>query len=139
MKDRISAVIYPLESQLIERFLDGQKDVFVKYLPRNSTRLEPGDKLLFYRTKSDKKIIGEGRILSIDFLDVREAIEKYAERLFLNIEELTQYSRKRTKKMLILELNRFKKYNNSVSIYKKISMAGLYLKTSEYNELMSKT
>jgi hypothetical protein len=139
MHDRIMAVIYPLKSSLIQRFFDKQKDIYVKYLPHPTTRLEPGDKLLFYRTKSDKKVIGEATIITINFLNVKNAIEKYNDRIFLSKDELTQYSRKRTTKMLVLELNKIKKYNNPVSASKKISMTGLHLKNSEYKELISKT
>jgi hypothetical protein len=139
MEDNTCAVIYPLEQKYIQRFYEGNKDIFVKYTPYTSTKLVEGNKLLFYRTKSDKKIIGEATIINIDFYDVNTAFHKYGERIFLNWEELTKYSGGRTKKMLVLELNKFMKYKNLVSAKKNITMIGLHLNNSEYADLFSRT
>ena len=138
MNDRKMAVVYPLKSHLIRRFLADKKDVFVKYVTHQTPRLRIGDKLLFYRTKSDKKIVGEGTITNIDFLNAEEVLAKYKDRVFLNKEELAQYSGYRTKKMLTFELDNFREYNNPISASKMITMSGLYLRLSEYAELMNK-
>ena len=136
MNDRVVAVIYPLELIFIERFFNGDKDVFVKYTPYPFTKIKEGDKLLFYQTQSNNRIVGEAKIAKKDFLDMENALKKYKRRIFLSKEELLKYSRGRTKKMLILVVEDAIKYKNPIPLKKNLTMAGLHLSLEKYKELL---
>jgi len=129
----VYGVIYPLSEVFINRLLHEDKTVFVKYLTYEKTKLTEKNKILFYRTKSDKKIIGEGIISSIEFLLPNELYDIYKDKIMLTKKELDEYvGSRKSKKMLVLNLKNIKSYDKPIPSVYKITMAGKYISAKEY-------
>lgn len=139
----IAGVIYPVPKQFVNRLLDEKRNVFVKYIPKvSNVKIAPKQKVLFYESRGSKEIVGEGRIEKILFLTASEALEKYGNLLFLNRDELTEYSlaqpkRNPSKKMLVLVLSKLNRYGDPKKFKKPINMNGQYLSPEEYEELFT--
>lgn len=136
---KIKGVIFPILPNFINRLLVENRNVFVKYLPRNKTRISPNDKILFYVSHSSKEIVGEGQIEEILFLTPKEVLTQYGSKVFLSPDELSSYMlqqprRDASKKLLVLVLSKIKQYPKPVIYKKPISMAGQYISASEYAE-----
>ena len=128
-------VIFPIPQQFIERFLIDKKDVFVKFLPWESTSLKEGQILLFYASHGTKKVVGEGIIKNIEFLKVSEVYKKYPNKLFLEKDELFEYVGYRTfKKILTIELSNIMKYEEPLITPIPITMAGLHITKEQYEQ-----
>lgn len=140
--DKIVGIVFPIPEQFVNRLMIEGRDVFVKYLPRiTGLKIAPKDRLLFYVSHSSKEIVGEGRIEEISFLTPDAALEKYGIRLFLNQNELREYTLRRpergpSKKMLVLVLSRLKRYTKPKKPKRSITMAGQYVTQEEYLELL---
>lgn len=67
IKERKVAVIYPLLHENIERILRG-KDVFCKYIGKGNPGFKVEDKLLFYESGGQFRVVGEATIRTIEFL-----------------------------------------------------------------------
>lgn len=139
--DRIVGVIFPIPKGLVDRLLIEGRNVFVKYLPRvTSVHITPKQKLLLYESHASKEIVGESLIEAVEFLAPEEVIEKYGQKVFLNKDELTEYTLRQpnrdcSKKMLVLVLSKLRKYSQPKKFNRKISMVGQYLTLREYREL----
>ena len=138
---KIMGVVYPLPEYLIERFLNGQKDVFIKYLahPRG-TRLSPGHKLFFYVSGGEKLLLGEVVIAAVKFLKPDQIIATYGERLFLSKDEFEKYSSSQPRKdcekdLLVLEIKRAKRYKSPIKFPKPLTMTGRYITREMYDSL----
>lgn len=139
----ISAVIFPLPAYLAERLLDQGKTVFVKYMSHFRTRIKPGHKILFYESGGKKELIGEGIIMSTEFLKPHEILSKYAKEFFLNKNELEKYTRKRpkrnlNKKLLVMQLSELKRFKNTISYPEGLSLAGKLIDYSQYKKIKMK-
>lgn len=139
----IVGAIYPIPDHLKDRLFDGKTKVFVKFLARNSTRLGPKDKIVFYISGGSKKLIGEGVIHSIEFLTARGVISKYRELLFLREDEFYTYIRSspmrtESKEMLTLMLKDLREYANPIEYHRPMTMAGQYLSAAEYGSLIGR-
>lgn len=138
--NRIVGAIYPVPLELISRLFDGKVKVFVKYVAHNTTKLVPKHKIVFYASHGSKEVVGEGTIDKIELLTPNEALEKYGDKLFLNKEELTEYTkhqpkREPSKKMLVLSLSKPRKYPQGIKYKRPITMAGEYLTQEKYSAL----
>jgi len=136
----IIGVIYPIPLGLVDRLFDGKTKVFVKYLARNTTKLEPRHKVVFYASHGSRKLIGEGTIEKAEFLNPEAVLARYREDLFLNVEEFQAYvrrspSRTPSKKMLTFVMKKLKKYPKPVDYDRPVTMAGQYLSVDEYRIL----
>ena len=144
-KDKYVGIIYPVPSNLVSRFFDQGKNVFVKYLPKvGYHHLKVGNKILFYASRQIKKIVGEGTIQRLELLKPVEALEKYRENLFLSEEELEEYRHRRsnrppTKKLLVLVIQNLRKYSRPVEPEKFITMTGRRITKKEYNALRARS
>ena len=139
----IIGAIYPIPTNIVERLFDGKSKVFVKFLPRNSTKLAPKHKIVIYASHGSKKLVGEGIIDKVEFLTPEKVIAKYEGKLFLKKTELYAYikrshARNSSKEMLTLTLKRLKKYLEPIEYKRPITMAGQYLSGEEYDLLMQK-
>ena len=136
MESEIYACIYPLSEPHIDRFFNEGKKIFLKYLPRESTNLKKNHKLLFYRSRRDKKIIGEGIIKKIEFLSPSEILDQYKHEIFLTKDELLSYVGSRgDKKMLTIHLSNITKYKVPLICSYPITMAGKYISKKEYENM----
>jgi len=141
--NEIVGSVYPIPAELADRLFEGNTKVFVKYVARNTTRLEPKHKVIVYASHGSKKLIGEGIIEKVEFLTPQEVLEKYKDQLFLNENELHAYvtrwpSRSSSKEMLTLILKKLKRFPKPIDCNKPITMAGQYLTAEEYSSLIQK-
>ena len=138
-------VIYPVPSNLVYRFFDEGKNVFVKYQPKvGYHHLKIGDKVLFYASRNIHKIVGEGMVQRVELLEPKGVLEKYCENLFLTAGELEEYRHHRsgrppTKKLLVVVLQNLKKYSEPVKPDKPITMAGQRITEKEYRNLRAQS
>ena len=136
MESDIYASIYPLSETHINRFFNDNKKTFLKYLPHESTMLNKNHKLLFYRSRRDKKIMGEGVINKIEFLLPSEILDRYKNEIFLTKKELFDYvGIRNNKKMITIHLKNIIKYNEPIMSKHPITMAGRYISKKEYDEM----
>jgi hypothetical protein len=133
--------IFPIPDLFKDRLFDGKHNVFIKYLPHNSTKLIAGKKILFYASGVVKALVGEGEIEKIEFLLPQEVIKLHGKELFLSESEFNAYtrssaSRARSKKVLTLVLKKLRKYSKPARLNKPMTMAGQYINAEEYNSLV---
>lgn len=134
--DRIVGIIFPLFEEHIRRFFDEDKTVFVKFIASDLTHIHSGHRLFFYRSKGNKEVVGEARIVDIASKTANEALATYGDRLFLTAKELREYVRDRNaKNMLVLVLDHFKKYPVPLRLDKSVTMAGQYMRQSLLSQL----
>lgn len=129
------AVIYPLPANLACRILNNGKSVFVKYSTHEiiSPKLASCKKLLLYISGSNKEIAGEAEIISINLMNMHEAIQAHKDALFLKPDELKEYSNGRdNKKMMVIVLDRINQYSEPKKLGHGITMVGEYISTEEY-------
>jgi len=139
--DEFLGVIFPLSHSHIEQFLANGKNVFVKYCGKSTIprHIDNGSKLYFYESKSAKHIVGEAKIIKITQCTIDEVIEKFSDRLFLTRDELNAYANgRRTKMMLVLTLEKMKRYSAPLPLDKSLTMAGQYMTKSLYQRISSK-
>jgi len=135
LKGKIAGAIFPIPAKLTERFFTGSHKVFVKCLPRKSTRLQPKRKIIFYASHASKELIGEATIEKLEFLTPEDVIVKYKSNLFLEEDEFRCYARGRKKEFLVLNLINLKKYTKPIK-FKNVTMAGQYITQAEYHSLI---
>jgi hypothetical protein len=133
--DKIAGAIFPIPIELVGRLFDGKPKIFVKCLPRKSTRLVPKNKIIFYASHGTKELVGEGTIKKIEFLDSEAILSRYKERLFLDEDEFRAYVRGR-KEILALALANLRKYSTPIKYGKNLTMAGQYITQVEYRSLV---
>lgn len=138
---QIIGVIYPIPLQYVNRIFLQNRNIFVKYLPRTSTKLKPNHKAIIYASHGFKEIIGEGIIECIEFLTPDEAWQKHGNKIFLDKKELQEYTisqptRTSTKKMLVITLRKLKKYKSGIKYLRPITMTGQYLTKEDYKFLI---
>lgn len=133
------AVIYPLPSNFASRILIDKRSVFVKYLTHESIspKLASCKKLLLYISHSNKEIVGETEITSVNQMTLSEAVSAYGSSLFLTEDELRDYSNGRDdKKMMVFSLEKITKYSEPKHLGRGITMAGEYITRDEYDALV---
>lgn len=140
---QIIGVVYPIPLRYVDRIFLQRRNIFVKYLPRLSTKILPNHKVIFYASYGSKEILGEGTIESSEFLTPEEAWQKHGNKIFLDQKELHEYTtsqprRTSTKKMLVMTLQKLKKYEKGVKYPRRITMAGEYVSKTDYESLMQK-
>lgn len=141
MKDPIPyGVIFPIPIDIIDRLFKN-KVVFVKYPTHEviGDRLKACKKMLFYASRANKEIVGEGNINQIELLSKEQVLKDYINVLFLNKEELEEYSRGGTKKLLVFSLENSTKYKVPVSLDHPITMVGEYISQEDYNEIIEQS
>ncbi|MDD5235550.1 MAG: DUF365 domain-containing protein [Methanocellales archaeon] len=129
--------MYPLPEEYAIRLLD--KDIFVKYQPHDTTsvKFREGSKLLIYVSGGKKEILGEGVITKIEFLFLDEILKEYEDRLFITKKELLDYSKDRkNKRLLVLTVKNFEKYEPPIKYDKPITMTGKYMNFEEHSSLL---
>jgi len=123
-------VIFPLVREHLQRFFEGQKRVFVKFLGRNvpPRKLQTGSRLFFYESRGGKEVVGEARIVEVGSGTVDEVLARFGNDLFLTRPELEEYAGSRIgNKMLVLVLEDVKRYAVPLRLDKSVTMAGQYM------------
>jgi len=133
----IYAVIYPVPITFAGGLFDRSRLVFLKYTTHEaiSDDLKDCKKLLFYESRAEKKIIGEGKIEKIELLNLKKILEKYEDDLFLTKKELCLYADGREKRPLVFTLKNPQRFNNKIKLKNPITMSGKQLTKKEYEKL----
>jgi hypothetical protein len=132
---KMMGAIYAVPENLVDRLFRGNKNVFIKITGRSSTKISPKHKIIFYASHGDKKLVGEGIVEKVEFLNPGEVLSKYSQELFLDENEFIDYVGKR-QKILVFQLKCLKKYQNSIQSREVITMGGKYLTEKEYKSLI---
>lgn len=115
--------------------------MFLKYTPREGTRIKKGMRLVFYKSRSGRKVLGEAEVKTVGLMTAADALDKYGHRLMLREEELWDYSNKRgnrrDKRMLLLELEKVKVYRKPKVLDSDLTMGGQYLEKRAYDKLLA--
>ena len=133
--------IFPISAQHAKKIFDDKKDVFVKYT--NFSKLTRNSKIIFY-VSGEKLLFGEAKIEKVISLEPNAVWAKFSERLFLNEEELNEYSSnspiertyRKKRLMTVFELKNLKKYGKKISFPFGITAAGRYVTIEEYNRML---
>jgi hypothetical protein len=91
--------------------------------------------VIFYASRGQKKLVGEGTIEKIEFLAPDVIVAKYEKTLFLGKDEFLTYVGCRNM-ILTLTLKDLVKYPHSLNYYKPITMTGQYISNEEYNAII---
>ena len=135
-------MLFPVPEKYLQRILDEGKDVFVKYLPKSTSKLEPGHKIIFYASQGSKHIAGEAVIADIEFLTPEEIVSRYSTRLFITKGELEQYTkgqplRSSDKPLFVAIMKRIKKYAKRVVFTGHITMTGSHVTLQYYRQIVN--
>jgi hypothetical protein len=133
-KEKISGAIFPVPVEMTQRLFDAETKIFIKCLPRSTTRLTPKNKIIFYASHGLKELVGEGTIEKIEFLNTETILSKYKHLLFLNEDECREYIKGR-RDVLTLTLVNLKKYCPPIKYGKNLTMAGQYITNADYRSL----
>jgi hypothetical protein len=137
---KIIGIIFPLLPSHIQRFFDEDKKVFVKFFAKENIplRLRKGSKLFFYESRANRQIVGEATIVDVGTATAEEAIARFGDDLFLAKEELERYvGARKEKRMLVLVVDRSKRYRNALRLEKPITMTGQYMTRNMHESLTS--
>lgn len=138
----IIGVIYPLPSNALNNILNKSHNIFVKYVPfkyskKTKLKLSKNMTLFLYESKNEKQILGEAKILKIEFEKFDKIIKHHIKYLMLNKEEFTNYCKGRFESdAMLLHLTDIKKYINPIKLSKPITMGGIYVTEQNKIELM---
>lgn len=131
-------IIYPLPQHLIDRFFEDDKTVFIKFSAHEllSENLQACKKLIFYKSRGEWELVGEGEIENIFLMPVNDIFDKFEKELFLSREEIVSYAKSRlNKKVLVFKLSNLKKYNRPFLLDHYVTMAGEYISEEDYQQI----
>jgi len=133
-------IIFPIPSDIIGRLFKNNV-IFVKYPTHEviGNRLNACKKMLFYASRGNKKVVGDADINWIKLLSKEEVTQNHIQYLFLNKEELEEYSRGRTKRLLVFSLKNSIKYQLPMELDHPITMVGEYISKEDYNILVEQS
>jgi hypothetical protein len=139
-QEKIIGVIYPLHRNIIERFLNEDKDIFIKYISRirnkkSKFRLTPGLKLFLYESAFRKALVASATIKTIEFVNIEEIMDTYNDKLMISKNELVDYAKGRTKKIMILKLDNIIKLEPIIPVKCRITMSGRYITKDNLDEI----
>lgn len=133
--EKMVGAIYAVPMRLMDRLFSSKNKVFVKVTGHASTKLAPKHKVVFYGSHDSRKLIGEGVIETVEFLNAAEVLSKYRADLFINEDEFIKYMGKR-QRVLVLQLKGLRRYQEPIQCKEVITMAGKYLTEKQYNSLI---
>lgn len=139
--EAVLGIIFPLSQRHIERFFEENKTVFVKFYGKESlpSRLRPGSKLYFYQSGGGKEIVGEAKIVDISSGTLDQVWSRFAGSLFLSRSEFEAYvGERKQRRMLVLVLERARKYQFSLRLNRPVTMAGEYMTQETHDKLKTK-
>jgi hypothetical protein len=131
--ENIIGVIYALPESVAKSIFLKKKDIFIKYLPHEPTKktkikIKKGDKVYIYISNKNKSVGGEAEIKKIEYLDAREILKKYSNRLMISKEDLGKYSTgRKLKKAQVLEICNIRQYPKEMRVLIPITMQGFYV------------
>jgi hypothetical protein len=138
----VGGIIYPLKKHNFFRLKNSQKPVYVKYVGRSEkyhyTKLQSGNKLLFYQSSISKSIVGYGTIISIAFLLPKDIQLNYIDRIQMDMSEFESYCASRLNTQLIfIELDQVTELTKPIKLDYHVTMGGKYLSEEEINIILN--
>lgn len=132
----IIGIAHPLPTKYAERIYEDGKNVFISksYLGKASK----GDKFILYESHGAKMYTGEAIIKSISEMKSKDILKLYKDNLIISEEEFKEYVGNR-KKMAVIELKNFKKFNTPVKPLKFVTISGKYITDKEYQSIIKKS
>jgi hypothetical protein len=130
-----NGLVFPLYRDIIERAVEQDKDVFVKFSRR---QIDEGEELYLYESGENgrRKIVAKATVTSSQHLKPSKVKANYSDRVFQTEEELDEYTRGRgNKEMLVLELDDPEYLDQPVEAPGNLTVAGLYLDDERYEKL----
>ena len=133
--NEIIGVLYALPEEIILRFLNSEKTVFLKYTAhklskKSKYKIAKGHKLYFYASRSNKQVMGEANIISVQFL-TKDEIVKFGKKVMLSPLELDKYAEGReNKEAIVLSLDKIHKYQKVKKVRNPVTMGGIYVTKS---------
>ena len=99
-------------------------------------------KLLFYASGGSKTIVGEALVEKLEFMPLKEALQRYSDKMFITKEEALEYAQRfgnrKEKDLLLLHLSNMLKYPKQIAYSKPITMAGQYLDKNGYMSIVNR-
>lgn len=143
--DKIIGVIHPLSRELIDRFLKGGKDIFIKPVTIYKN-IRPGQLFFFYQTGSEGGIALQAKIKDVSMVEEPSIIYgKYNGRVFLSESEFREYlsnqdkrwfaskPRKKMKKWIVYELVSIKGFDSLKKPKRVVVQSGRYVTQEDYS------
>jgi len=130
----IIGISFPILPKHVERILEMENVVFIKFTPHESLpkHLKAGMNLYFYESHANKEIVGEAKISVIELMPAIEVQEKYSDELFITDGDFREYIKGREeKKILVLVLSEIKSYTKPIAFEKPINMGGKYIRARD--------
>jgi hypothetical protein len=137
----VFGAVFPLPKKLISRILDEKRLVYAKFAPHrgHSTKLGRNSIVVFYESKGGRSVVGEAVVRKVEFRRPDQVLDKVGESFFLNSDELMTYVDKypgrREKEMMVLHLERPKRYDRPIAWSHAMTMAGQYLTKEQYESV----
>lgn len=135
-------MIYPLTQNLIDRFFEDSKTVFIKFPTHEiiSTNLKSCKKLIFYKSHGGWELIGEGNIMNVLLMSIHDVYTHFEKELFLSKVELDSYVKSRfNKKVLVFQLSALRKYKQPIKLDHYLTMVGEYITQENYTQIVNET
>ena len=130
----LAGICFPVIPEHIERIFKKDTILFPKISVHNVLPLycRKGQKLFFYKSHSNKEIIGEGTIIDIKLLDF-EQFKTKLNQSFLSAEEYINYVAGRIKKKIIsIKIKDIFRYDEPIKLSYYVTMGGRYITKKEY-------
>jgi hypothetical protein len=141
--EKTDGFIVPLQKEIIDYLFENEdRDIFIKYPTHTitkKTRLKfgVGTTLIFYQSRSNKVIVGDATISSMEYMITSSALKKYPKEIGIPTDHLLEYSKGREqKKALVFHLSGKRRYVKPIPIRENITMAGLYITPSQLDAFM---
>ena len=137
------AYILPLAQELLERLYSAEKDVILKFLPKESmgTRFQQGTIIVFYQTRSQRKLIGESVVQEATMLNPRAVHSRFGDSVLLSEQELAlyvnRYPLREDKRILAIRVGGMKRYSPPVIWPNPMTMVGCFLNPEKYRSLIA--
>jgi hypothetical protein len=132
-------MIYPISAEHFERLTSG-RSVFCKFGIRGFPDAAKGSKIVFYQTKGQWELIGEGVAESVSQMSPEEAAGQYGAKLFLDADELNNYASRRNRpagaRMLVFELGMIRRYRSPLRMERPLGPAGYSLTRGLYQKII---
>lgn len=127
--------VFSLQREMIERAISEERDVFIKYCTWN---IKPNRLLYLYDTgkKGSRQIIASANISSVNRVPAEEVWKTFESRMIPNKEEYEEYiSGRKSKEVVVMELDNLSYLNEPADPPGTITMAGLTLDKERHQKI----
>ena len=138
-EDKIIGAIFPILPKHVPALFGGNRDVFVKF---TKFTLKEDMTIIFY-VCGKKKLVGNGKIKSIEKMSPERAWSQYKGRIFLDKIEYYSYAKtspisgeaRKMNEIMVFTLTNMRKYKKPLSSLYPITPSGRYLSRKIESEI----